>query len=134
MIIQPDSLEHLILYLAEDDWLELGNTNAYAGDFETDLSKRKSLVAAAVRRLAMAGYIGIGDLQYRDPGAKAGLHWAEWPGTLDEKIAHLVEIYTPERSDDENWRWACWFNLTDPGRRVLETLPEPADRFFDGLI
>ncbi|SEH79681.1 MULTISPECIES: hypothetical protein [unclassified Leifsonia] len=134
MIIQPDSLEHLILYLAEDDWLELGNTNAYAGDFETDLSKRKSLLTAVVRRLSEAGYIGIGDLQYRDPGAKTGLHWAEWPGSLDEQIAHLVEIYTPERRDDDNWRWACWFNLTEQGRRIVETLPEPDDRFFDGLV
>lgn len=134
MTVNPDTLEHLILYQANDDWLEVGSADAYARDFETEPAKRKVLLMGAVRRLAVAGYIRIGDLEYREPEQKTGLHWAEWPGTIDTKMARLDRVYTPEIEERKDWYWACWLELTDAGRLVLANLPEPDDRFFEGLL
>ena len=36
--VEPDSLEHLLLYQADDDWLPIGTANFYAGFFEKDLA------------------------------------------------------------------------------------------------
>ncbi|SEH79651.1 hypothetical protein SAMN04515692_104107 [Leifsonia sp. CL147] len=134
MIIEPNSLEHLVLYIADDDWLPIGDASSHAGDFELDIPTRKTRLLAVVRALAAEGYIHIGDLQYRDPEAKTGLHWAEWPGTLDEQMEHLDEVYTPEVEDDRYWYYVCWLNLTGSGRRVVEALPTPDDRFFEEFL
>lgn len=132
--IEPDSLEHLVLYLAEDDWLPIGDASAHAADFEADVPKRKNRLLAVVRALAEEDYIRIGDLQYRDSEAKSGLRWVEWPGTLDEQMEHLERVYTPEVEDDRYWYHSCWLDLTGPGENVVEALPTPDDRFFKGLI
>ena len=134
MNIKPDTLEHLVLYLAEDDWLPIGNASAYASDFEEDIPKRKSLLMAVVRALASEGYIRIGDLQYDDPQAKSGLHWEEWLGTLEEQLEHLDAVYTPEVEDDKYWYYVCWLDLTESGEQLLHTLPEPDERFFKGQL
>lgn len=134
MTVGPDTLEHLILYQADDDWLAIGNLNYYASFFEKELPIRRPLALAAIRVLAEAGYIRIGDLEYRDPETKTGLHWVEWPGSLDEQLARLVEVFTPEVEDDRYWYYGCWLNLTDSGEEVVQALPEPDDRFFEGLI
>ncbi|MGO4593273.1 hypothetical protein AB4Z18_05565 [Leifsonia sp. 2TAF2] len=134
MNIDPDTLEHLVLQQAEADWLEIGNASAYAGDFEEDLSKRKALLLRTIRSLAEAGYIRIGHLQRHDPADPDSLDWAEWPGTLDDQMTRLAEVYTPEVPDHDAWYWACWLNLTDAGQEVVEALPKPNKRFFDGLL
>ena len=132
--IKPDTLEHLVLYLAEDDWLPIGNASAHASDIEEDIPKRKTLLLGVVRALGAEGYLQIGSVKYADRQAKSGLHWEEWPGTLDEQLEHLEAVYTPEITDDETWYYACWLNLTESGEDLLHTLPEPDDRFFSGLI
>lgn len=134
MIVQPDSLEHLVLYQADEDWLELGNPHYYAGYFENDLAKRKALLLAAIRSLADAGYLKIGQLERRDPQEPRSLDWLEWPGTLDDQMARLAEVYTPEVDDDDDWFYACWFNLTDAGQHVIDALPQPDHRFFEGAL
>ena len=134
VIVEADSLEHVVLYLADDDWLPIGNASAFAGDFEKDIPKRKALLLSVVRELASEGYIRIGHLQYRDPEAKAGLHWAEWPGTLDEQMERLDAVYTPEIQDDKDWYYICWLDLTESGRRAVEGLPAPDDRFFEEFL
>ena len=132
--IEPDTIEHLVLQQAADDWLPIGNASAYASDFVTDLAERKALLLDTIRSLAAAGYIQIGQTAFRDPDQRRGLHWVEWPGGLDEQMARLAEVYTPEVEDTTWWYYACWLNLTDAGRQVVEALPEPDDRFFDGLL
>lgn len=132
--IEPDTLEHLVLYLAEDDWLPIGNASAHAADFESDIPKRKARLLAVIRALAAEGYLRVGDLEYRNPATKTGLHWAEWPGTLGDRMERLEEVYTPEVKDDKHWYYGCWLDLTEAGEQVLETLPAPDGRFFDGLI
>lgn len=134
VIIEPNSLEHLVLYLAEDDWLPIGSASAFAGDFEPNLRPRKKRLLAAIRALATEGYIRIGDLQYRDPATRSGLHWAEWPGTLDEQLKRLDNVYTPEVEDSRYWYDACQLDLTDTGRQVVEALPAPDDRFFEEFL
>ena len=134
MNIKPDSLEHLILYLAEDDWLPIEDANDHASDFEDDIRKRKALVMGVVRALAAEGYIQIGSVKYDDPSVRTRLHWEEWPGTLDEQLDHLDAVYTPEVTDDDTWYYACWLNLTESGEQLLRTLPKPDDRFWKGLF
>ena len=133
MNIKQDSLEHLVLYLAEDDWLPIEDANDHAGDFEEDMPKRKALLMGVVRALAAEGYLQLGSLEYDDPRAKTGLHWEEWPGTLDEQLENLEAVYTPEVTDDDTWYCACWLNLTEAGEQLLHTLPDPDDRFWKGL-
>lgn len=41
MVIESDSLEHLVLYIADDDWLPIGDASAHAADFEPDIPTRK---------------------------------------------------------------------------------------------
>ena len=128
--IEPNSLEHLVLYIADDDWLPIGDASAHAADFEPDIPTRKARLLAVVRALATEDYIQIGDLQYGNPEAKTGLHWTEWPGTLDEQMEHLDAVYTPEVKDDKDWYYVCWLNLTESGERVVQALPAPDDSFF----
>lgn len=131
MIIEPNTLEHLVLYLAEDDWLPIGNASAHAADFEPDIPKLRARLMVVVRALAAEGYIRIGDLEYLNPGTKSGLHWAEWPGTLGEQMERLEKMYRPEAEDDKYWYYGCWLDLTETGEHVVEALPEPDERFFE---
>jgi hypothetical protein len=126
-------LEHLILFIAEDDWLPIGDASAHAADFETDVPERKARLLRAIGQLAEQGYLRIGDLQYQDPKSKTGLHWAEWPGTLEQQMERLEAIYTPEVEDSTYWYDACWLDLTAAGHQIVESLPAPDERFFEGI-
>lgn len=129
MTVEPDSLEHLVLYQADDDWLAIGSPNYYAGFFEDDARLRKTLVLRAIRILAGAGYLQIGALKRLHPEDPDSLDWVQWPGTIEEQLRHLDKVYTPE-SDDDDWYWACWLKITDAGRAIVEALPKPSVRFF----
>jgi hypothetical protein len=132
MTVEPNSLAHLVLYQADDDWLAIGSPNYYAGFFENDVRLRKILLVSTIRRLAEAGYLQIGELKRLHPEDPDSLDWVRWPGTIEEQLLHLDEVYTPD-SDDDGWYWACWLNITEAGRATVEALPKPAGRFFRKL-
>ncbi|WP_231374364.1 MULTISPECIES: hypothetical protein [unclassified Leifsonia] len=129
--VELDGLAHLVLHQADDDWLEIGNPNYYAGFFEHDLERRSVLVLSVVRALAEAGYLRIGELS-RDSDHLENSGWVEWTGTLDEQMDRLAEVYKADGPEDD-WYWACWLQITDAGRAVVEVLPNPAGRFFRKL-
>lgn len=129
MNIQIDSLEHVYLNMAAGDWVSIDDANGHAKEFEPEDTRRKALVLATLRSLAEAGYFRIGQVKRADPEVPIS-DFFEWPGTLDEQIDRLSQVYMPEGRDDKNWAWACVFEITDEGRRVEDSLPAPNDRFF----
>ena len=128
--VEPDSLEHLLLYQADDDWLPIGTANFYAGFFEKDLARRKELVLKILRSLAQRGYVEIGHF-VTDREASDSMMWAPLPGTLDEQLHQVSAAYAPESDDDFDWYWKAAMNITSRGRAVVEALPKPDSRFFE---
>ena len=126
-MIEPDSLAHLYLNMATGDWLQISAANYEAKTFfESDDVKRKALVLSTARALAQAGYIRIGTIDWE----KGKLE--EWPGTVDDQIERLSQVYMPEGRDDSDWGWSCVFDLTEKGERAEARLPKLSDRFDDG--
>ena len=124
MNIAPDSLAHVYLNMAAGDWLDIDAANYEAKTFfEPDDERRKALVLSTARVLAEAGYIRIGTIDWE----KGRL--AEWPGTLDDQIERLSQVYMPEGRDDRDWGWSCVFDLTEEGERVEALLPKLSERF-----
>lgn len=130
MMVEPNSLAHLYLNMAGDDWLNISAADSEAREFfEPDPDKRKSLVLDSVRSLAHAGYIKIGVLKRPDP-EKPIIDFFEWPGTVDDRLEHLSQVYTPEQ-DSNAWGWSCVLEITDEGRQAEALLPELDERFRD---
>jgi hypothetical protein len=129
-LVEPNSLAHLILYLGDDDWVPIGEVNSHARRFESEIVPRKALFLETVRKLAEARCIQIGEVDRHDLRRPRTTDFMEWPGSLDDRMARLADIYRPEAEDEMSWYWGCRLYLTGAGERVLATLPEPDDRFF----
>ncbi|MGO4593272.1 hypothetical protein AB4Z18_05560 [Leifsonia sp. 2TAF2] len=129
MIIQPDNIEHLMMYGSSNEWLPLAGADAYASKFQSDPAQRRQLFLSAARSLVEAGYLHVGSLEHSDADDR-GLGWARWSGSTDEHFRYLNDLCS---IGDEytGWVWACWFDLTETGQEILDGLPEPDDRFFE---
>ena len=126
-----DSLQHVILYVLTQDWLDLCTVDAYAAELEPDPGPRRNVVLQAIRSLAREGLVRLGHVDRLSRDQQLRLGFAEWSEPTDNQLDRVAKLYQPGDRDAPVWPPAVRLDVTARGRELAETLPWPSRRFFE---